>query len=159
MTKDKRTSKHNLLFTGWFGDLAGVEILLEDGTFESLTLEYILGKIFIPVAFVMGVPADETELVGRLIGVKIMINEFVAYDQLGKLVAAGAISKRAETISTFALCGFANVGSIGVQIGGLGALAPSRKADLAKVALRAFVAGCFASFLNASIAGMLISSI
>jgi pyrimidine nucleoside transport protein len=133
---------------GWMGDLAGM---------EGLSFELILGKIFIPVAFIIGVPAADCENVGRLIGLKTIINEFKAYQELGILVANGAISKRAETIATFALCGFANPGSIGIQLGGLGALAPERKKDLAQVVFRAFISGCVASLLNACVAGALVA--
>ncbi len=131
---------------------------MEDDIQVPLTLEYIFGKVFIPLAFVMGVPLEDCETVARLIGKKTLINELAAYEDLGQLVEAGKIGERAELIATFALCGFANSGSIGTQLGGLGALAPDRKADFAKVVLRAFVAGSFASFLNASVAGMLITA-
>jgi Nucleoside permease len=129
------------------------------GLEQELTFEYILGYVFVPVAFIMGVPWDDCVSVGRLIGLKTIINEFKAYQELGILVDAGEISQRAASIATFALCGFANPGSIGIQLGGLGALAPGRKKDLAQIVFRAFVAGCFTSFLNASVAGCLISTL
>ena len=134
------------LFKGWLGVLAGV---------DDLSFEYLLGKVFIPVAYLMGVPSADTEAVARLVGVKTVINEFAAYKQLGDMKD---ISDRARVIATFALCGFANPGSIGIQLGGLGAIAPDRKNDLAQVVGRAFIAGCFTSFLNASVAGALIST-
>lgn len=130
------------------GELAGV---------EGLSFEYLLGKAFIPVAFILGVPTEDCENVGRLIGLKTIINEFKAYQVLGELQANNQISERAATIATFALCGFANPGSIGIQLGGLGALAPERKTDFAQVVLRAFIAGCTASLLNACVAGALIA--
>merc|ERR1711860_394638 len=115
---------------GWLGDHAGVSVTNDAGEIVSLSFEYLLGKLFIPVAFIMGVPSDDTEKVARLVGIKTIITEFKAYEERGKLVDACQISKRAETIATFALCGFANPGSIGIQLGGLGAMAPERKQDL-----------------------------
>lgn len=122
---------------------------------EDLSFEYLLGKVFIPIAFIMGVPVDDCEDVGRLIGLKTIINEFKAYQELALL--GDKISERARVIATFALCGFANPGSIGIQLGGLGAMAPERKKDLAEVIFRAFISGCVTSFLNACVAGCLIS--
>lgn len=122
---------------------------------SDLSFEYLLGKVFIPIAFIMGVPTEDCEEVGRLIGLKTIINEFKAYQALAEL--GDQISERARVIATFALCGFANPGSIGIQLGGLGAMAPERKKDLAEVIFRAFVAGCVTSFLNACVAGCLIS--
>ena len=87
-----------------------------------------------------------------------MITEFPAYQELGNLRENGGISERGATIATYALCGFANVGSIGIQLGGLGAMAPERKTDLAQVVGRAFIAGCMTSFINACVAGALIST-
>lgn len=137
------------MISGWFGTLAGV---------DDLSFEYILGKVFIPIAFLMGVPSEDTETVATLVGIKTVVNEFAAYQRLGALKEAKEISPRAVVIATYALCGFANPGSIGIQLGGLGAIAPDRKKDLAQVVTRAFVAGCFTSFLNACVAGALIST-
>lgn len=137
------------MISGWFGTLAGV---------DDLSFEYILGKVFIPIAFLMGVPSEDTETVATLVGIKTVVNEFAAYQRLGALQKAKEISPRAAVIATYALCGFANPGSIGIQLGGLGAIAPDRKKDLAQVVTRAFVAGCFTSFLNACVAGALIST-
>ena len=138
-----------LLLKGWLGMLAGVT--------ETLTFDYFLGKIFTPVAFIMGVPWDDCEAVGKLVGLKTAINEFAAYEQLGEMVENGEISKRSEVIATFALCGFANPSSIGIQLGGLGAMAPERKPDLAQIVFRAFIAGCLTSCLNACVAGSLLT--
>jgi len=142
---------------GWLGDHAGVSVTNDAGEIVSLSFEYLLGKLFIPVAFIMGVPSDDTEKVARLVGIKTIITEFKAYEERGKLVDACQISKRAETIATFALCGFANPGSIGIQLGGLGAMAPERKQDLAQVVFRSFIAGCVTSMLNACVAGSLLT--
>lgn len=125
---------------------------------DNLSFEYILGKVFIPIAYLMGVPSDDVENVATLVGIKTVVNEFAAYERLGQLKDAGKIGDRAVAIATYALCGFANPGSIGIQLGGLGAIAPERKKDLAQVVGRAFIAGCFTSFLNACVAGALIST-
>lgn len=121
----------------------------------GLSLEQIFAWIFSPLAYLMGVPWDEAGKVGFLFGQKLILNEFVAYASLGKLKTAAAISPRSELIATYALCGFANLGSIGIQIGGIGALAPSRKGDLARLGIRAVIGGSLATFLSATIAGLL----
>ena len=121
----------------------------------DLSLEQIFASLFAPLAYLMGVPWAESGTVGTLIGQKVIINEFVAYQSLGDLKAAGAIGARAELISTYALCGFANIGSIAIQIGGIGGLAPSRKEDLARLGLRALLGGSLATFMTATIAGLL----
>jgi CNT family concentrative nucleoside transporter len=121
----------------------------------GLSLERIFSWIFAPLAFTMGVPWDEAGTVGTLFGQKLVLNEFVAYLELTRLTSAAAISSRSELIATYALCGFANLGSIGVQIGGIGGIAPSRKRDLAKLGLRAVLGGSLATFMTATIAGLL----
>jgi len=119
-------------------------------------LSILFGTIFSPLAFLMGVPWSEAATVGNLLGTKIAANEFVAYLKLSQLIADGNLSERAITIATYALCGFANFGSIGIQLGGIGALAPDRRPELAKVALKAMIGGALASWMTASIAGLLI---
>jgi len=120
------------------------------------SLKTFFGTLFRPVAFLMGVPWKESLQVGNLLGIKIAVNEFVGYAELGKLMANGELSKRAATIATYALCGFANFSSIGIQIGGIGAIAPKRRSELSRVAVRAMFAGAFVSWMSAAIAGMLI---
>ncbi|MCR4440498.1 MAG: nucleoside transporter C-terminal domain-containing protein [bacterium] len=119
------------------------------------SLRVLFGAIFSPLAFVMGVPWKEAAAVGNLLGIKVAANEFVAYVELSKHVAAADLSPRATLIATYALCGFANFSSIGIQIGGIGALAPNRRPELAKVGLRAMIAGALASWMTATIAGLL----
>jgi len=119
-----------------------------------LSLQQILGWAFAPVAWSMGVPWRDAPTIGNLLGTRMALNEFVAYSQLGPL--KGTIDARSFTIATFALCGFANFGSIGIQIGGIGALAPSRRHDLARLGLRAMFAGTLANFMTATIAGFLL---
>ena len=118
------------------------------------SLQTVLGWIFRPIAWVMGVPWHDSGTVGALLGERMVINEFIAYAHLGPLKAS--LDPVSFTIATFALCGFANLSSIGIQIGGIGALAPERKHDLARLGLRAMIAGTLANFLSATLAGMLL---
>ena len=120
------------------------------------SLKTFFGTLFAPLAFLMGVPWSETMQVGNLLGIKITANEFVAYGELAHHITAADLSFRSEIIATYALCGFANFSSIGIQIGGISALAPGRRSDLSKVALRAMFAGALASWMTATIAGMLL---
>ena len=120
----------------------------------GLSMQQILGYAFAPIAWSLGVPWVDAPTVGNLLGTRMVLNEFVAYSQLGPLKAT--LDPKSFTIATFALCGFANFSSIGIQIGGIGALAPERRHDLARLGLRAMLAGTFANFLTATIAGMLL---
>jgi CNT family concentrative nucleoside transporter len=119
------------------------------------SLEKIFGVIFAPVAWIMGVPWKDASAIGNLLGTRLVLNEFVAFLHLGPMKEA--LDPRSFTIATYALCGFANFSSIAIQIGGIGALAPNRKSDLARLGLRAVAAGSMANFMSACIAGMLIS--
>ena len=121
----------------------------------GLSLSGILGFVFTPVAFLVGAPPAEAAAVGAMLGKKLILNEFVAYLDLAALRAEGALSLRSEVIATFALCGFANLSSVGIQIGGIGAIAPGRKSDLARLGLRALAGGTLATLVSAAIAGML----
>ncbi len=120
----------------------------------GLSLQQIFGWVFAPVAWSMGVPWRDAPTIGNLLGTRMALNEFVAYSQLGSLKEA--LDPRSFTIATFALCGFANFSSIGIQIGGIGALAPTRRHDLARLGLRAMLAGTLANFVTATIAGFLL---
>jgi CNT family concentrative nucleoside transporter len=124
--------------------------------FPGLTLEGILGQLLRPLAWVMGTPWSEADKVGALIGIKTGANEFVAYTEMAKMIDRGELSDRSRIIATYSLCGFSNFSSVAIQIGGIGALAPERKSDLAKLGLRAMVAGSLACFQTAVIAGILI---
>jgi CNT family concentrative nucleoside transporter len=119
------------------------------------SLEAIFGVLFAPIAWVIGVPWHDCRLIGNLLGVRMVLNELVAFSMLGPQRAL--LDPRSFTIATFALCGFANFSSIGIQMGGIGALAPNKKADLAKLGIRAMLAGTMANLMSASIAGMLLS--
>jgi CNT family concentrative nucleoside transporter len=120
----------------------------------GLKLETLLGYAFMPLALAMGVPWKDAFVIGDLLGTRMVLNEFIAYSRLGPLKES--LDPRSFTIATYALCGFANFGSIGIQIGGIGALAPERKDDLARLGFRALIAGTLANFMTACIAGMLL---
>lgn len=124
----------------------------------ALSLELILGYGFAPIAFVMGVPWSEAFAVGTLLGQKIVLTEFVAYISLGQMVAAETpvLSERSAIIASYGLCGFANFASVGIQLGGIGGIAPNRMGDLAELGMRAMIAGSIAAFMTGTIAGILI---
>lgn len=129
------------LITGWFG-------------VQGITLELIMGKLFAPFAWLLGVEWKDAEIVGMFLGKKLVLNEFVAY--LDLRANMGNISERSAIISTYALCGFANFSSIGIQIGGIGGIAENRKQDLARLGVRSLIAGTLACFMTACIAGIFI---
>jgi CNT family concentrative nucleoside transporter len=118
------------------------------------SMEQIFGYIFWPVAWVIGIPSHDCAIVGNLLGTRMVLNELVAFSMLGP--QRGALDPRSFTIATFALCGFANLSSIGIQIGGIGALAPNKRGELARLGFRAMLAGTMANLMSASIAGMLL---
>ena len=118
------------------------------------SLEKVFGIVFAPIAWVMGVPWHDASAIGNLLGTRLVTNEFVAFVQLGPMQKT--LDPRSFTIATYALCGFANLSSIAIQIGGIGALAPNRKSDLARLGIRAVAAGSMANFMSACIAGMLL---
>ena len=120
----------------------------------NLSLEQIFGWVFAPIAWLLGVSWKDAPTVGQLLGTRLVLNEFVAFTKLGPIKSQ--LDPRSFTIATYALCGFANFSSIGIQIGGIGALAPNRRSDLARLGLRAVLAGTLANFMSAAIAGMLL---
>ncbi|WP_079527978.1 NupC/NupG family nucleoside CNT transporter [Solibacillus sp. FSL K6-1781] len=122
--------------------------------FDNVTLEGILGYVFAPLAFLIGVPWDEAVRAGSFIGQKLILNEFVAYSNFGPVI--GELSDKTAIIISFALCGFANLSSMGILIGGLGGMAPDKRPMIAQLAIRAVAAGTLASLLSAAIAGMFI---
>lgn len=124
--------------------------------YPEFSLEVILAVLLAPVAWLMGVPWADCSAVGALLGKKTILNEFIAYLDLQALIEEKDLSERSIVIATYALCGFANIGSIGIQIGGIGGIAPSRRADLARIGVRAMVAGTLACFMTACIAGILL---
>ena len=123
-------------------------------SYFNITLQQIFGYVFSPVAWLLGVKYNDCQSIGNLLGTRLVLNEFIAFQQLGPM--RPQLDPRSFTIATYALCGFANFSSIAIQIGGIGALAPSRKSDLARMGLKAVAAGTMANFMSACIAGMLL---
>jgi CNT family concentrative nucleoside transporter len=123
---------------------------------DNLRLKDVVGALFSLIAIVMGVPPKESLSVGSLMGTKMVINEFVAYSDLSPMIAKGILSAKSVVIASFALCGFANFSSVAIQLGGIGAIAPNRKADLARLGLKAMICGTMASYISASLAGILL---
>jgi CNT family concentrative nucleoside transporter len=118
------------------------------------SMQQLFGFVFAPIAWLLGVPWHDCSTIGQLLGERLVTNEFIAFIDLGKI--KGQLDPHSFTIATYALCGFANFSSIAIQLGGIGALAPTRKADLARLGMRAVMAGTMANFMSACIAGMLI---
>jgi CNT family concentrative nucleoside transporter len=144
---------------GYFGHLLGWIGLSLDSlglNVENLRLKDVVGAFFSLFAIVMGVPPSESLHVGSLMGTKMVINEFVAYSDLSPMIQQGFLSAKSVVIASFALCGFANFSSIAIQLGGIGVLVPNRKADLAKLGFKAMVCGTMASYISASLAGILL---
>ncbi len=125
-------------------------------SFAGTSMDAILAIVFKPLAWTMGVPWEEAGQMGMLMGKKIVFTELIAYGDLKDIIAEGQISERTAIIASYALCGFANFGSIGIQLGGIGGMAPGRKKDLAKLVTKAMVGGALASWLTATVAGILI---
>jgi CNT family concentrative nucleoside transporter len=132
---------------GWLGSLVNL---------PQLSLEWIFSYLMAPLAWLMGVHWEDCSKVGILLGKKTILNEFIAYLDLKSLIEKNAIFDRAQIIAVYALCGFSNIGSIGIQIGGIGAIAPERKGDAARLGIQAMIAGSFACFMTACIAGILL---
>jgi len=122
--------------------------------YPGLSMQGILGWLFAPVAWLLGVAWNDCAAIGNLLGTRIILNEFVAYSDLGKI--HDMLDPHSVVIATYALCGFANIASIAMEVGGIGALAPSRKSDIARLGLRAMAAGTMANFMTAAIAGMML---
>ena len=130
---------------------------VSNGNFKQLSLEFLLGYLFAPLMWLIGVASEDITLTGRLVGEKIIASEFVGYESLATLKANGAFAyQRSIVMSTYMLCGFANFASIGIQIGGIGSLAPSKRAWLSEFGMRALLGGTLASLLSATIVGMLV---
>lgn len=140
---------------GQFGDLNTMVSNASGGRFEQLSLESVFGFVFAPLAWAMGVESADILRFGTLLGEKIAVNEFVAYTSLRDLKPV--MSQRSVIIGTYALCGFANFSSIAIQIGGIGGIAPSRKSEIAALGLRAVLGGALASWLTATVAGVLVA--
>lgn len=140
------------LFLGWTGislDFIGLNV-------DNLRLKDVFGAFFSLFAIVMGVPPSESFSVGSLMGTKMVINEFVAYSDLSPMIQQGVLSAKSVVIASFALCGFANFSSIAIQLGGIGVMVPNRKADLARLGFKAMICGTMASYISATLAGILM---
>jgi CNT family concentrative nucleoside transporter len=142
--------------------IALIDIIL-DRVSAGLTLDKIFARVFSPVAFLLGVPSADCDKVGNLLGLKLAANEHVAYLKLKEWklsdlnpFAEPILSKRAQLLSVYALTGFANFASVGIQLGGIGAMAPGRRADLAKLGMKALFIGFLATLINAAVAGLLM---
>lgn len=122
----------------------------------DLTLQRLLGWLLAPVSWLMGVPWQDAQQVGALMGMKTILNEFIAYRELGRAIAAGEIGERAALIASYALCGFANFGSLAILLGGIGGIAPNRRRDVARLGLRSILAGTLATMMTGCVAGMLL---
>jgi len=150
----------NYIFQNIIGEITGLNELIVSSTggkYTGLSLQYVLGQLFSPIAWLIGIRGDDVVLIGQLLGEKTILNEFFAYSTLSGMKASSAFQdQRSILMATYALCGFANFASIGIQIGGIGALAPGKKAMLSQLGIRALIGGTAACLLNAAIAGMFI---
>lgn len=150
----------NWITVDWIGGPTGLNDQINQqtaGRYSGLSLQYILGNLFAPIAWIIGVPSADIVTVGQLLGEKTILNEFFAYASLSDLKNSGLLtSNRSIVIATYSLCGFANFASIGIQIGGIGGLAPSQQSNLARFGIKALIGGTIAALMTATIAGMLI---
>jgi len=150
----------NYFLANFIGELTGLNNWVENisnGRYNDFSLQFLLGYSLAPITWLMGVCKEDIVIVGQLLGEKTVLNEFIAYKSLGDLKSALAFTQEKSIImATYILCGFANFSSIGIQIGGIGSLAPSRRSDLSKLGIKSLIAGTFASLFTAVIVGMLI---
>ena len=150
----------NYLFVEGIGSWTGLNAWAADftnGRYDTFSLQFIMGALLSPIAWILGVPPEDLLLVGQLLGEKTILNEFYAYVTLTDMKNAGLFaSERSIILSTYMLCGFANIASIGIQIGGIGTIAPSRRKDLSELSIKALIAGTVASLYTAAIVGLMI---
>ena len=149
---------------GWFGGFTGLNEIVNnitDGRFASFNLESILGLLFAPIAWLLGTPSNDLILVGSLLGKKTAVNEVVGYIDLSLMIndAKIQLSDKSIVIATYALCGFSNFSSIGIQIGGISAISPDQRPTLTELGIKALIGGTIACFLTAAVAGMVLSEI
>jgi CNT family concentrative nucleoside transporter len=134
--------------------LGPIGVLFGFAAEQPLTLGWLFGRMFWPIAAVLGAPSGEVTLLAELLGTKLALTELVAYQKLGPMIQSGEVSARTAMLASFALCGFANVGSVAIQIGGLGGIAPERKGEIARLAFRAMFAGAITTCMTAALAGV-----
>lgn len=150
----------NQFMVGTIGQINGLNeyvVAQTDGRFEGFTFTYLLGMIFAPFAWLLGTPSEDVLLIGELLGQKTVINEFYAYTSLGKLQESGVVlADKSLIIATYALCGFSNFASIGIQIGGISAIAPGQRKNLTELGIKALIGGTIACFMTAAIAAMIV---
>jgi CNT family concentrative nucleoside transporter len=150
----------NWILSAWIGGWTGINGFIASvtgGQYTQLTMQSVTGIVFAPLAWLMGIDYGQLMISGQIIGEKTILNEFYAYGTLAKLKEAGTLSDvRTQIILTYALCGFSNIASIGIQIGGIGALAPNKRSELARLGVKALIGGSIACFLTACVASMLI---
>lgn len=141
------------------GNLSGINASIAewtDNAFDGLSMQLIFGVLFAPIAALIGIPFHEILQVGQLLGEKTILNEFVAYASLQGYIQDGVLSQRSVLLSTYALLGFANFASIGIQIGGIGGIAPTQRETITKLGFKALIGGTVASLLTAAIVGMIL---
>ena len=146
---------------GWVGDITNLNgIIAENTAYAALSLEFILGSVFAPLMWLIGVPTADISMMGQLLGIKLAASEFVGYIQLAELKnvanATHLTFNKSIIMATYMLCGFANFASIGIQIGGIGSLAPGQRKVLSEFGMKALIGGTIASLMSATIAGMII---
>ncbi len=146
---------------GWVGDITTLNNwVVENTMYNSLSLEFLLGYLFAPLMWLIGVAQEDIALMGQLLGIKLVASVFIGYIQLAQLKDIGNVlhltHEKSVIMATYMLCGFANFASIGIQIGGIGSLAPGQRKTLSKFGIKALIGGTIASLLSATIAGMII---
>ncbi len=144
---------------GWMGDIVHLNDYITsttNGSYERLSLQYVFGLLFSPVSWLIGIPRQDILAVGQLLGEKTILNEFFGYLSLSEMKTAGILQEKSIIIATYALCGFANFASIGVQIGGIGAIAPGQKRNLSQLGFISLIGGTIACLMTAAIAGMIV---
>lgn len=150
----------NYILGEWIGAPTGLNTWIAGvtgGAYKAFSLEFILGLLYAPIAWLIGIERGDLMVSGQLLGTRTVLNEFVSYLQLGEMKAAGKLTdQRTLIILTYALCGFANIVSIGIQVGGIGALAPEQRGNLAKLGVKALIGGSIACFLTACVAAMMV---
>jgi concentrative nucleoside transporter, CNT family len=149
----------NYILANLIGEAIGLNAWVQqssNGSFQSFSFEYILGQLFRPLAFIMGVEWKDSLEVGSLLGQKTAVNEFVGYLGLSQMKNEGILSPRSIVIATYALCGFSNLSSIAIQIGGIGSMAPNQQGNLSRLGLMALLGATLACMMSATVAGALI---